>query len=82
MAACIVFPMELTPVLFLLSKQQGMCWLPLQAMVVHLVPKTLIVFPLFQPALVQPQRDQVSNDSYCWPGRALHGMSPLDKWPL
>lgn len=35
----------------------------LQAMGAHMDPKALVVFPSAQPALAQPQGDQVSNDS-------------------
>lgn len=34
----------------------------------RLVPKALVVFPSVGPALAQPQRDQVSDDSQPWPG--------------
>lgn len=38
------------------------------AVQLRLVPKALVVFPSVQPALAQPQREQVSNDSQLWPG--------------
>lgn len=66
-AAPQVLPTKLIPVL-LLPPHAAPTVRAAAALELRLVPKALVVFPSVWPALAQPQRAQVSDDSQLWPG--------------